>query len=181
MQYKLKQPVIARYLRLIPLDWNPTGRIGLRLEIYGCQYSKYCKHDQHTFFFLLHQHVDFNSKPWIKVRLGRLWHCGSNGPLSVSQLRMWPALMAAAAWSTDWVCGRVRRGRRSSRWSLKPWRTLGRCCMRRDRGSTASPWYWRKDACCSTTNKVRPSVHKQIWFVLTYCCVTVQGRKKWNY
>ncbi|KAF3835413.1 hypothetical protein F7725_027971 [Dissostichus mawsoni] len=40
VQYKLNQPVIARYLRLIPLDWNPTGRIGLRLEIYGCRYSK---------------------------------------------------------------------------------------------------------------------------------------------
>ncbi|XP_049443304.1 contactin-associated protein-like 4 isoform X1 [Epinephelus fuscoguttatus] len=39
VQYKLKQPVIARYLRLIPLDWNPTGRIGLRLEIYGCRYT----------------------------------------------------------------------------------------------------------------------------------------------
>ncbi|XP_034035381.1 contactin-associated protein-like 4 [Thalassophryne amazonica] len=38
VQYKLQQPVIARYLRLIPLDWNPTGRIGLRLEIYGCHY-----------------------------------------------------------------------------------------------------------------------------------------------
>lgn len=40
VQYKLKEPVVARYLRLIPLDWNPTGRIGLRLEMYGCQYSK---------------------------------------------------------------------------------------------------------------------------------------------
>ncbi|XP_071342570.1 contactin-associated protein-like 4 isoform X2 [Trachinotus anak] len=39
VQYKLAQPVIARYLRLIPLDWNPTGRIGLRLEIYGCRYT----------------------------------------------------------------------------------------------------------------------------------------------
>ncbi|XP_034003247.1 contactin-associated protein-like 4 [Trematomus bernacchii] len=39
VQYKLNQPVIARYLRLIPLDWNPTGRIGLRLEIYGCRYT----------------------------------------------------------------------------------------------------------------------------------------------
>ncbi|XP_045905677.1 contactin-associated protein-like 4 isoform X1 [Micropterus dolomieu] len=39
VQYKLKQAVIARYLRLIPLDWNPTGRIGLRLEIYGCRYT----------------------------------------------------------------------------------------------------------------------------------------------
>ncbi|CAF95007.1 unnamed protein product, partial [Tetraodon nigroviridis] len=39
VQYKLKNPEISRYLRLIPLDWNPTGRIGLRLEMYGCQYT----------------------------------------------------------------------------------------------------------------------------------------------
>uniref|UniRef100_A0A8C7X7R4 Contactin associated protein like 3 n=1 Tax=Oryzias sinensis TaxID=183150 RepID=A0A8C7X7R4_9TELE len=39
VQYKLEQPVIARYLRLTPLDWNPTGRIGLRMEIYGCEYT----------------------------------------------------------------------------------------------------------------------------------------------
>ncbi|XP_078802184.1 contactin-associated protein-like 4 isoform X3 [Oryzias latipes] len=39
VQYKLEQPVIARYLRLTPLDWNPTGRIGLRIEIYGCEYT----------------------------------------------------------------------------------------------------------------------------------------------
>ncbi|KAM3863187.1 contactin-associated protein-like 4 [Diretmus argenteus] len=38
VQYKLQQPVIARYLRLIPLDWNPNGRIGLRLETFGCLY-----------------------------------------------------------------------------------------------------------------------------------------------
>ncbi|KAM4605720.1 contactin-associated protein-like 4 [Polymixia lowei] len=36
VQYKLQQPVIARYLRLVPLEWNPSGRIGLRLETYGC-------------------------------------------------------------------------------------------------------------------------------------------------
>ncbi|XP_072295490.1 contactin-associated protein-like 4 [Eucyclogobius newberryi] len=38
VQYKLEQPVIARFLRLVPLDWNPAGRIGLRLEVYGCPY-----------------------------------------------------------------------------------------------------------------------------------------------
>ncbi|KAM4551107.1 contactin-associated protein-like 4 isoform 2-T2 [Odontesthes bonariensis] len=38
VQYKLQQPAVARYLRLIPLDWNPSGRIGLRLETYGCPY-----------------------------------------------------------------------------------------------------------------------------------------------
>uniref|UniRef100_UPI0037E7EB3C contactin-associated protein-like 4 n=1 Tax=Semicossyphus pulcher TaxID=241346 RepID=UPI0037E7EB3C len=39
VQYKLQQPVIARFLRLTPLDWNPSGRIGLRLEAYGCPYT----------------------------------------------------------------------------------------------------------------------------------------------
>uniref|UniRef100_A0A665XDW3 Contactin associated protein like 3 n=1 Tax=Echeneis naucrates TaxID=173247 RepID=A0A665XDW3_ECHNA len=40
VQYKLQQPAIARFLRLLPLDWNPSGRIGLRLETYGCPYSE---------------------------------------------------------------------------------------------------------------------------------------------
>ncbi|XP_043990407.1 contactin-associated protein-like 4 isoform X1 [Gambusia affinis] len=39
VQYKLQQPAVARFLRLIPLDWNPAGRIGLRLEAYGCPYT----------------------------------------------------------------------------------------------------------------------------------------------
>uniref|UniRef100_A0A8C1Z8D3 Contactin associated protein like 3 n=1 Tax=Cyprinus carpio TaxID=7962 RepID=A0A8C1Z8D3_CYPCA len=39
VMYKLQQPVIAQYVRILPLDWNPNGRIGLRLEAYGCQYK----------------------------------------------------------------------------------------------------------------------------------------------
>ncbi|XP_047198432.1 contactin-associated protein-like 4 [Hippoglossus stenolepis] len=39
VQHKLQHPVIARYVRLVPLDWNPNGRIGLRLETYGCPYN----------------------------------------------------------------------------------------------------------------------------------------------
>uniref|UniRef100_A0A673MDL8 Contactin associated protein like 3 n=1 Tax=Sinocyclocheilus rhinocerous TaxID=307959 RepID=A0A673MDL8_9TELE len=38
VMYKLQQPVIAQYIRILPLHWNPNGRIGLRLEAYGCQY-----------------------------------------------------------------------------------------------------------------------------------------------
>uniref|UniRef100_A0A3Q3K5I9 Contactin associated protein like 3 n=1 Tax=Monopterus albus TaxID=43700 RepID=A0A3Q3K5I9_MONAL len=41
VQYKLQQPVITRFLRLFPLNWNPTGRIGLRLEAYGCPYTSH--------------------------------------------------------------------------------------------------------------------------------------------
>uniref|UniRef100_A0A8C9V3J7 Contactin associated protein family member 3 n=1 Tax=Scleropages formosus TaxID=113540 RepID=A0A8C9V3J7_SCLFO len=39
VHYKLLQPVIARFLRVVPLDWNPNGRIGMRLEVYGCSYQ----------------------------------------------------------------------------------------------------------------------------------------------
>uniref|UniRef100_A0A3P8X6B6 Contactin-associated protein-like 4 n=1 Tax=Cynoglossus semilaevis TaxID=244447 RepID=A0A3P8X6B6_CYNSE len=39
VQYKLQQPAVARFLRLLPLDWNLSGRIGLRLEAYGCPYT----------------------------------------------------------------------------------------------------------------------------------------------
>ncbi|KAM9789303.1 contactin-associated protein-like 4 [Neosynchiropus ocellatus] len=39
VQYKLQQATVARFLRLIPLGWNPNGRIGLRLEAYGCPYT----------------------------------------------------------------------------------------------------------------------------------------------
>uniref|UniRef100_A0AAQ4SAE7 Contactin associated protein like 3 n=1 Tax=Gasterosteus aculeatus aculeatus TaxID=481459 RepID=A0AAQ4SAE7_GASAC len=39
--HKLQHPVIARHLRLLPLDWNPRGRIGLRLETYGCSYGSH--------------------------------------------------------------------------------------------------------------------------------------------
>lgn len=50
VQHKLQHPVIARYVRLIPLDWNPNGRIGLRLEAYGCPYSQFC------FFFISYRY-----------------------------------------------------------------------------------------------------------------------------
>ncbi|XP_037314546.2 contactin-associated protein-like 4 isoform X2 [Pungitius pungitius] len=41
VQYKLQQPATARFLRLLPLHWNPSGRIGLRLEAYGCPYTSH--------------------------------------------------------------------------------------------------------------------------------------------
>ncbi|KAG9355031.1 hypothetical protein JZ751_001744 [Albula glossodonta] len=39
VQYRLQHPVIARFLRFSPLEWNSNGRIGLRVEIYGCSYK----------------------------------------------------------------------------------------------------------------------------------------------
>ncbi|KAM3940316.1 contactin-associated protein-like 4 [Leptodactylus fuscus] len=37
--YKLENHIRARYLRFNPLDWNMNGRIGMRIEVYGCTYS----------------------------------------------------------------------------------------------------------------------------------------------
>ncbi|NWX16155.1 CNTP4 protein, partial [Aegotheles bennettii] len=36
--YKLQHSIKARFLRFVPLDWNPNGRIGMRVEVYGCTY-----------------------------------------------------------------------------------------------------------------------------------------------
>uniref|UniRef100_A0A3B3ZRK1 Contactin associated protein-like 5a n=1 Tax=Periophthalmus magnuspinnatus TaxID=409849 RepID=A0A3B3ZRK1_9GOBI len=39
VQNRLSQPVRTRFLRLVPVDWNRSGWIGLRLEVYGCSYK----------------------------------------------------------------------------------------------------------------------------------------------
>ncbi|TRZ26590.1 hypothetical protein HGM15179_000531, partial [Zosterops borbonicus] len=38
VRHDLQHPVIARYVRIVPLDWNGEGQIGLRIEVYGCSY-----------------------------------------------------------------------------------------------------------------------------------------------
>ncbi|XP_078205016.1 contactin-associated protein-like 3 isoform X6 [Callithrix jacchus] len=39
VHYRLQPPFEARFLRFLPLAWNPRGRIGMRIEVYGCAYS----------------------------------------------------------------------------------------------------------------------------------------------
>ncbi|KAM3608350.1 uncharacterized protein V6R79_023575 [Siganus canaliculatus] len=41
VQNKLSHPVRTRFLRFVPRDWNPSGWMGLRLEVYGCSYKSY--------------------------------------------------------------------------------------------------------------------------------------------
>uniref|UniRef100_A0A8C0ZLV2 Contactin-associated protein-like 3 n=1 Tax=Castor canadensis TaxID=51338 RepID=A0A8C0ZLV2_CASCN len=36
---RLQPPFQARFLRFLPLSWNPKGRIGMRIEVYGCAYG----------------------------------------------------------------------------------------------------------------------------------------------
>ncbi|AWP20785.1 putative contactin-associated protein-like 2 [Scophthalmus maximus] len=38
VRHELQQGIVARFLRLVPLDWSEEGRIGLRIEVYGCSY-----------------------------------------------------------------------------------------------------------------------------------------------
>ncbi|KAM4558199.1 contactin-associated protein-like 5 isoform 1-T1 [Odontesthes bonariensis] len=38
---KLSHPVRTRFLRFVPLDWNPSGWMGLRVEVFGCSYKSY--------------------------------------------------------------------------------------------------------------------------------------------
>ncbi|KAM6225094.1 contactin-associated protein-like 4 isoform 2-T2 [Rhynchocyon petersi] len=36
--YRLQPSIKAKFLRFIPLQWNPKGRIGMRIEVFGCTY-----------------------------------------------------------------------------------------------------------------------------------------------
>ncbi|XP_031415202.1 contactin-associated protein-like 2b [Clupea harengus] len=38
VRHDLQYSIVARYLRIIPLEWSEEGRIGLRVEVYGCAY-----------------------------------------------------------------------------------------------------------------------------------------------
>ncbi|ELV10522.1 Contactin-associated protein-like 3 [Tupaia chinensis] len=38
VHYRLQPAFEARFLRFLPLAWNPKGRIGMRIEVYGCTY-----------------------------------------------------------------------------------------------------------------------------------------------
>ncbi|XP_037654242.1 contactin-associated protein-like 3 [Choloepus didactylus] len=38
VHYRLQPPIEARFLRFLPGAWNPKGRIGMRIEVYGCAY-----------------------------------------------------------------------------------------------------------------------------------------------
>ncbi|XP_033017801.1 contactin-associated protein-like 5 isoform X2 [Lacerta agilis] len=39
MQHKFLHSVKARFVRFIPLKWSPSGKIGLRVEVFGCTYK----------------------------------------------------------------------------------------------------------------------------------------------
>ncbi|XP_074857379.1 contactin-associated protein-like 5 [Carettochelys insculpta] len=39
VHHKLLHSMKAHFLRFVPLKWNPGGRIGLRVEVYGCSYK----------------------------------------------------------------------------------------------------------------------------------------------
>ncbi|KAM4551352.1 contactin-associated protein-like 2b [Odontesthes bonariensis] len=38
VRQELQHPILARYIRFIPLAWSKDRRIGVRLELYGCSY-----------------------------------------------------------------------------------------------------------------------------------------------
>ncbi|MBN3286888.1 CNTP1 protein, partial [Polyodon spathula] len=40
-KHNLHYAITAKHLRILPVGWNPMGKIGLRLEVYGCFYDSY--------------------------------------------------------------------------------------------------------------------------------------------
>ncbi|XP_061580092.1 contactin-associated protein-like 5 [Cololabis saira] len=41
VQNKLSHPLRTRFLRFVPVDWNPSGWMGLRVEVFGCSYKSF--------------------------------------------------------------------------------------------------------------------------------------------
>ncbi|KAM6179045.1 contactin-associated protein-like 5 isoform 2-T2 [Rhynchocyon petersi] len=39
VHHRLPHSVKARFIRFVPLQWNPSGKIGMRVEVYGCSYK----------------------------------------------------------------------------------------------------------------------------------------------
>uniref|UniRef100_A0A4W5PZP3 Contactin associated protein-like 5a n=1 Tax=Hucho hucho TaxID=62062 RepID=A0A4W5PZP3_9TELE len=39
VHHRLSHSIRSRFLRFAPLDWNPSGWVGLRVEVYGCVYK----------------------------------------------------------------------------------------------------------------------------------------------
>ncbi|KAM8934053.1 contactin-associated protein-like 5 [Pelodytes ibericus] len=39
IQHKFQHSIKARFLRFVPLEWNPSGKIGMRIEVFGCTYK----------------------------------------------------------------------------------------------------------------------------------------------
>uniref|UniRef100_A0A8C5AQZ1 Contactin-associated protein-like 2 n=1 Tax=Gadus morhua TaxID=8049 RepID=A0A8C5AQZ1_GADMO len=37
-RHELLRSIVARYVRFVPLQWSKEGRMGLRVEVYGCSY-----------------------------------------------------------------------------------------------------------------------------------------------
>ncbi|MBN3281095.1 CNTP2 protein, partial [Polyodon spathula] len=38
VRHDLQHAFVARFLRIVPLDWNVEGQIGMRIELFGCPY-----------------------------------------------------------------------------------------------------------------------------------------------
>lgn len=47
VHHKFLHSMKARFLRFVPLKWNVGGRIGLRVEVFGCSYSKWLRFNSH--------------------------------------------------------------------------------------------------------------------------------------
>ncbi|XP_059136413.1 contactin-associated protein like 5-1-like isoform X3 [Peromyscus eremicus] len=39
VHHKLLHSMRTRFVRFVPLEWNPSGKIGMRVEVYGCSYK----------------------------------------------------------------------------------------------------------------------------------------------
>ncbi|XP_053309785.1 contactin-associated protein 1 [Spea bombifrons] len=96
MEHRLYYPIKARYVRFVPVAWNPRGKIGLRVALYGCPYRhdvlSFDGDDLISYRFsgktnrTLHDSISFNFKTLEKD--GMLMHAeGSQGDFITLELQ----------------------------------------------------------------------------------------------
>ncbi|KAM5228653.1 contactin-associated protein-like 4 [Ctenodactylus gundi] len=63
VRHRLQPPMETRHLRFVPAAWSPDGRVGMRVEVYGCAYRS--------------EVVDFDGKSFLLYRFGQ----NTRGPI----------------------------------------------------------------------------------------------------
>lgn len=73
VHHKLLHSMKARFLRFVPLKWNVGGQIGLRVEVFGCSYSKWQSPNSHflkELLLVLSVLQEGCIRVWIKMQHG---------------------------------------------------------------------------------------------------------------
>lgn len=98
VRHELQQGTVVRFLRFVPLQWSAEGRIGLRIEVYGCSYCE-CRHTRTNTYTPAFKYYPKNPQLFRSMRI----------PINSYILKYLMLFFAQTAWfsshlyNTDWL------------------------------------------------------------------------------